>query len=231
MKKLIIANWKSNKSREEVVKWMDTFEERMKTMVVANMVNNDIVICPPMPSLMFVSNRLLNRQLFGQVQLGVQNVSPYPAGSYTGAVSVRNLEGFNVKYAIVGHSERRKYFNETNDDVAKKVEQCVEASITPIVCVDRNEVTAQAEAIDKDLHKKLVIAYEPIEFIGTGTAQPVEEVLEVMSEIKDVFPESRVIYGGSVNLDNIDEFKSHDQIAGFLVGSASLDADTFIDLI
>ena len=232
MKKLYVANWKSNKSRKDIEKWIDDFEEKRKINLALNKDDRKIVLCPPMPSIMFVSNRLLNQKLNQNVYLGVQDISPYPAGSYTGAVSTRNLEGFNVRFAIVGHSERRKYFHENSQDVANKVDQCLENNITPIICVDRNEIENQAVKIDAEKRKKIIVAYEPVEYIGTGTAQNVNEVLEVIAEVKKAFGnETKVLYGGSVNPDNIEQFRSRDEIDGFLIGSASLDVEKFLDLI
>lgn len=231
MKKLIIANWKSNKTREEVVQWMDEFGEAMRVSQATRTMRTDVVICPPMPSLMFVSNRLLDRQLFAGVALGVQDLSPFAAGSYTGAVSTRNLEGFDVRYSIVGHSERRRYFHETAQDIANKVEQCLEAGITPIVCVDQEQIEDQAAALDPKHFAKLVVAYEPVEHIGTGVAQEVSEVLTMMTRLRAAFPESRVIYGGSVNPENLENFSSQSEIEGFLVGTASLSAADFYEMI
>lgn len=232
MKKLYVANWKSNKTREEVEQWINDFDEQRKVSAIIGNDDNTIVLCPPMPSLMFVSNRLIDRKLHHSVYLGVQDVSPYPAGSYTGAVSTQNLDGFDVKYAIIGHSERRKYFHETSQEIANKVDQCLEAGITPIVCVDRDQIDEQARKIDESKRKHIIVAYEPVEYIGTGTAQKGEEVLEVVAEVRKAFgKDSQVLYGGSVNPENIEEFKSQVEIDGFLVGSASLDVDKFLDLI
>ena len=126
--KYVIANWKSNKSRGEAENWMDGFEN-IKVQSASQQTDVKTIICPPMPSLMFVSNKLLDREKFANVHLGVQDISPFPAGKYTGAVSARNLDGFGVAYAIVGHSERRQFFHETHQDVANKVAQCVDNGI------------------------------------------------------------------------------------------------------
>lgn len=227
----MIANWKSNKNRAEVEEWMHTFEKQLEILVALDKLKYDTVICPPMPSLSQVSDRLLNKALHSHTFLGVQDISPFPAGSYTGAVSGHNLIGFGVKYAVVGHSERRKYFKESSLEVSKKVESCIEERITPIVCVDRNEIDAQADFIEKGKYSKLVVAYEPVDHIGTGIAQDVSEVLPVMRELKAVFRGARIIYGGSVNPDNIDEFIAEEEIEGFLVGHASLDVDEFGELL
>lgn len=223
--KLIIANWKSNKSREEVEHWLDTFEThspRLGSEVEA-------VIAPPMPSLMFVSNRLLAKDKHPRTALAVQDLSPFPAGAYTGAISAVNVQGFKVKYAIVGHSERRRYFHETHQDVANKVTQALENGITPIVCVDDEYIAEQAAAIERDSLSRCVVAYEELSAIGTGNNEPIEHVQEVFQRIKKVFGNVPVIYGGSVDVDNIAEYL--DFADGALVGTASLDAEKFASLI
>jgi triosephosphate isomerase len=166
-----------------------------------------------------------------KVAVGIQDISAYPAGSYTGAISGANLSGFNVKYCIVGHSERRKYFHESLEDIAKKVDQCLAEQITPIVCVDRQEIKFQADLIESSQYKKIIVAYEPVEYIGVGVAQDVAEVVQVINEIKKVFGEATIIYGGSVNADNVSEFSGQNEIEGYLVGSASLDAGQFAHIV
>lgn len=222
--KLIIANWKSHKNREAVEKWLDDFEGKYTAQV-----EKQVVICPPMSSLMFVSNRLLNREKNKDVYLGVQDISPYPAGKYTGAVSTENLNGFNVRYAIVGHSERRRYFHETHNDVANKVAQCIDAGITPIVCVDDEYISSQAAAIPQEHLIKCIVAYEELSAIGSGKNEPVEHVKEVFAEIKKYFGSVKLIYGGSVDVDNVQDYLSF--CDGVLVGTASLDVSDFIALL
>ncbi len=227
MTNYIVANWKSNKSREQVEKWMDIFEKKLLTSDLPSSL--EIVIAPPMPSMMFVSNRLLKRDLHGQTALAVQDISPYPAGSYTGAVSTQNLQGFRVRYAIVGHSERREYFGENHQGVAKKVAQCLEADITPILCVDDEYIADQAAAIEQSLLKKCVVAYEDLQSIGTGDSQPISHVTEVVQRIKTVFGDVPVLYGGSVDGSNAADYLN--VCNGVLVGGASLDADEFWSVI
>lgn len=231
MRKLLIANWKSNKNYSQIDTWLSTFEKETEVIVALDKLEFQIVICPPTPLVMHLHEWQKKSLLFPHVSIGVQDISPFPAGSYTGAVSGPNLEGLDIRYAIVGHSERRKYFKETSKDVALKVNQCIENSITPIICVDRKEIAAQADLIDPEKYKHLVIAYEPIEYIGTGMSQDVTEVLAVCREIRSAFGEAIIIYGGSVNPDNIDEFLEHDEVEGFLVGTASLDPEEFVDLM
>ncbi|HEX7017488.1 MAG TPA: triose-phosphate isomerase family protein, partial [Patescibacteria group bacterium] len=167
--KLIIANWKSHKTREDVQKWIEVFEEKSDQLPTGI----EVAIAPPMPSLMFVSNRLLAKDKHSQTKLAVQDLSPFPAGAYTGAVSTTNLVGFGVKYAIVGHSERRRYFHETHQDVANKVAQAIDNNITPIVCVDDEYIADQAAAIDRQYLDKCMVAYEELGAIGTGHSESV----------------------------------------------------------
>lgn len=219
MSKLFVANWKSNKNLEEVSQWFKDFKVELDE-------DQEVVIAPPYPFLSLVADKI--KDLPG-VSLAVQNLSSYPAGSYTGEVCVRNLKGLGVKYAILGHSERRRYLGESHQDVANKVSQALNNSITPIVCVDQDYVEDQSLAIQAKLLEKCVVAYEPLSAIGTGENASVKEVASVVTEIKSVFGETPVLYGGSVNSENIEPYlKVAD---GVLVGGASLDAKMFAKLI
>lgn len=222
---LIIANWKSHKSRDGAVEWMDTYET---WVIQQGLTGVKVVLAPAFPALMFLANRLLKPELKG-TYLGVQDLSPFPAGAYTGAVSTQNLEGLNVRYAIIGHSERRRYFHETNQAVANKVDLAVQAGITPVVCVDAEYVHTQAAAIGTELTKHCIVAYEPLEAIGTGHNQPVAEVEPVVKEISVAFGAVPVLYGGSVTAANISEYLRVCQ--GALVGGASLKAADFTALL
>lgn len=227
----MVANWKSHKSRDEAVHYMDDLQDAISTYVATDALKYRAVICPPASLLMYVSNRLLDRVAFADVTLGVQDLSPYPSGAYTGALSTRNLDGFGVRYAILGHSERRRYFAETSAMVAQKVEQALEGGITPIVCVDADEIAEQATALDDEHKQRIIVAYEPHEYIGTGVTQGVDEILQEVARIKDVFGDVQVLYGASVNPETMRELTGHDEIAGFLVGSASLDAKMFAQML
>lgn len=231
MKKLFVANWKSNKNREEVEKWMDKFSEFMARQQAADSFNSTVVICPPMPFVELVSKKMKDESVFKNVFLGVQDMSQFPAGSYTGAVSARNLEGFNVQYAIIGHSERRKYFHETHQEIANKIDQCLENSIQPIMCIDADQMHEQFSHLADDVKKKTTVAYEPIKYIGGTETQPADEAVRVIREIIDRYSPKQVIYGGSVNPDSIAPFLHHDEVAGFLIGGASLKAESFGEII
>jgi len=231
MQKLFIANWKSNKNQAEALSWLEQFEKALKIKVALGKVEHEIVICPPFSLLETVANFVQESIVLKHVlKIGVQDLSPFPEGSYTGAVTIKNLEHLPIQYAIVGHSERRKYFHETSQEVAQKVEECLSEKMTPVICLDRKEVKSQAALIEYKNYSKIVVAYEPVEHIGSGIAQNPDEVLTVFEEIHQAFPGTRVIYGGSVNPRNIDQFLSYDDITGFLVGSASLEAESFYEL-
>jgi triosephosphate isomerase len=231
MSKLIIANWKSNKNTHEVGEWLLEFHQEFQSVFALGKSEYDVVICPAYPFVMQVGAWIRNSPFSQQVSLGVQDMSPFAAGSYTGEVSGPNLTGLDVKYAIVGHSERRKHLNESSLDVSKKVESCLEERITPIVCVDRIEIEQQAHFIDRKHYEQIVVAYEPVEHIGTGIAQDVNEVLNAMKEVRAAFPKAKVIYGGSLNPENITLYSGQAEIEGFLVGNASLKADQFVEMI
>jgi triosephosphate isomerase len=221
--KLIVANWKSNKTQTEASNWFTVVGPKAASATAK------IVVCPPYPFLP-VLNYLITSQKFN-ITLGVQDVSPFPSGSYTGAVSVRNLEGQGVKYAIVGHSERRKYFGETNQTVANKVSLLLEEEIMPIVCVEESGIVAQAAALEGGERKKVVVAFEPSGHIGTGDPDSLADVLRVAGLIRASFADdTQVLYGGSVDEKNCREFLSSDKINGALVGTASLDANEFLKL-
>ena len=219
MKKLFIANWKSNKTQEEVDIWLESFKSYMDF-------EQEVIIAPPYPFLSLVAEKIKDKE---NISLAVQNLSTYPAGSYTGEVCVRNLDGFGVKYAILGHSERRRYFKESHQDVANKIFQALNNGIVPVVCVDQNYIEDQAQLIYSELLSKCIVAYEPLAAIGTGEIAPVKNVTKVVKEIKSVFGKVPVLYGGSISPENIAPYLKVSD--GVLVGGASLNAEVFADLL
>lgn len=219
MKKLIVANWKSNKTVEEARVWLEAFNQTSGHDQLT------VAIAPSWPLLPVVAENAAG----GRAVLAVQDLSPFPAGSYTGAVSARNLEGWPVKYAIVGHSERRRYFHETVQDIARKVEQAVTARITPIVCVDEGYIAEQAAAIEPELLTHCLVAHEHAATIGTGHGESLSVVKHMVAEVKHAFGEVPVLYGGSVDAFNVNEYLL---IAdGVLVGTASLEVAAFTQLL
>lgn len=225
--KIIIANFKSNKTREEYEVWLETFEKQAHTIPSTT----KVVLAPPAVDLMFFANRLQDKKTYPTTTLGIQDISPFPAGAYTGAVSTRNLEGYGVTHAIIGHSERRTYFHETDVDIANKVRESLGAGITPIVCVSQETITSQANAIDNHDRTKVIVAFEPLDHIGTGIADSLDNILRAKELVQEAFGKVPYIYGGSVDLHTELKLLEHSDIDGFLVGSASLDPKTFLSLI
>lgn len=225
--KVIIANWKSHKTDSEIKHWLTNFEATVPSLTASSLI---VAIAPPMSSLATVS-AWVAQQDSPHVTLAIQDLSPYPAGSYTGAVCTRNIEGMGVKYAIVGHSERRAHFHETNQEVALKVVQALDDGITPIVCVSAETLIPQVKAIDSSLRSKCLFAFEPIDHIGTGIADDLTHILEQRSIIEPLVKDLNFLYGGSVDAHSDTALLSAEQIDGFLVGTASLDSADFSDLL
>jgi triosephosphate isomerase len=224
MSKLIIANWKSHKNTARVQEWWQEFQS---STLGVNWSETEVIIAPPFSLLPKLAEVIQASN--EPVALAVQDLSPFPPGSYTGAVSAENVTEFGVAYAIVGHSERRRYFHETHADVANKVERALEAKITPILCVDRDYAEAQAAALNPEFVSQCIVAYEPLEAIGSGNNQPASEVEPIVAQLKTLFAGSPIIYGGSVSAGNVAEYTA--VCDGVLVGTKALKAQDFTALI
>ena len=221
--KILVANWKSHFSISEAKSWLDLFSTRLEQSPY------ELIVCPPFSLLSAVKEKSAELRL--PINLGAQDISPFPVGSYTGAVSVQNLEGLDIQYVLVGHSERRKYFHETSNDVANKITQCHSSSITPIVCVDAENVRQQLATIDQALLSSCVFAYEDPKHIGTGVPSSIQEAEIVASVIRQHAGATvKVLYGGSANKETAKEFLVSPVFNGLLIGSASLSADEFAHL-
>jgi len=218
-----VANWKSNKTLEEAREYIETLSLPGLSPEV------HIVICPPFPYLFFMADQVKERQL--PIALGAQDISLFPFGAYTGAVT-GGMVAPTAQYAIVGHSERRKYFHETNQDVANKVRTALESDITPIVCVDEPYMESQLAFFNGDECKKMIVAYEPLSAIGSGTPDTPEHADQIAARIQQLSEaEIPVLYGGSVTSESVASFVCMSHIAGVLVGGASLDPSKWSDLV
>ena len=217
----------------------------------AGVSDKEIVICPVFTSLKFVCDALGK----SNIKVGAQDLFWEEKGAYTGEISAGQVKDTGCTYVIIGHSERRQYFHETNETVGKKIIAALKAGLTPIVCI--GETLAERESgktfavIDKQIReglgclskeqaKLIVIAYEPVWAIGTGkvaTPAQAEEVhIYIRKTIANMFGQDiadgiRILYGGSVKPENISELMDQKNIDGALVGGASLEADSFIKII
>ena len=234
--KIVAGNWKMNMSPARAVELINSLKDKINTTEV------DVVVCPPFVCLPAVLEAVEGTA----ISVGAQNMHFEEKGAFTGEVAPSMLVELGVKYVIIGHSERRQYFGETDETVNKKVLKAIEHGLLPIICVgeslaEREQgvtidlVRLQTKIALKDVKpedaKKVVIAYEPIWAIGTGRTATSEQAEEVCKAIRNVVAEIygskvadevRVQYGGSVNAGNANELFNMGNIDGGLVGGASL---------
>ena len=219
--KYFIANWKANKNLDETKQWADQFLKIYQP-------NNEktVIICPPFPFIPLLDQAFSHLK---NIKVGAQDLSVFESGTYTGEVTAKSLKGL-VDYVIIGHSERRKNFHETQDIINRKINLAKKYQIEPIFCFgDDKEWT--------DPPVKFV-TYEPPWAISKGYQDSmktvIEEKPETVVEVKkklNIPPDKCFIYGGSVNLNNISHYLRYDQIDGFLVGGASLNPSTFYEIV
>jgi triosephosphate isomerase len=243
MRRVIIAgNWKMNKNISESIDLSNSVKKFLYDVEEV-----EIVLCPPFTSLSDVSEIVMESNL----RLGAQDVYWEKDGAFTGEVSAEMLKNAGCEYCIVGHSERRQFFGETNETVNKKAKALLAEGLKPKVCVGerlddrkadktfdviKDHVTNSLAGITKEDMQRAVIAYEPVWAIGTGVNATKEQAQEVHKYIrgllKEMFGEAtanfvRIQYGGSVKADNIKELIAQEDVDGALVGGASLKADSF----
>ena len=234
MRKIVIAgNWKMYKTRAESLEFLQGF----MSCLTETPEEREVVLCVP-----FTSLAVLSKNLHGsRIRLGAQNVHWQESGAFTGEISGPMLSELGVRYVIVGHSERRQYFGETDETVNWRLKAAQKYDLIPILCVgetkqqrDAGETEAHIfSQLEKDLvgvdQQKLVIAYEPIWAIGTGDTCETKEANRVIGLIRSKLtnPDVPIQYGGSVKPDNIDEVMVMPEIDGVLVGGASLEAKSF----
>jgi triosephosphate isomerase len=244
--KLMAANWKMNKTPDETRDFFHGF-----LPLVAGHKRDEIVVCPPYTDV----DAAIEAAHGSTVAIGVQNVHWKPDGAYTGEISAGMLVCLGVTHVIVGHSERRQYFGETDDTVNLRLKAALEAGLTAICCVGevleereagltddvlRRQCVRAFHAISARKAAKLVVAYEPVWAIGTGKTATPELAAGAHSvirgEAKEVFGEEfatrlRILYGGSVKPDNAATLMSQEEIDGALVGGASLDPKSFAAIV
>ncbi|MCK4771772.1 MAG: triose-phosphate isomerase [Candidatus Latescibacteria bacterium] len=247
MRRYIVAgNWKMHKTAEEAVNLALAL-----IPLVSDVRSVEVVLCPPFTALPSVGEVLNGSGLF----LGAQNMHHEPQGAYTGEISASMLLPLGVSHVILGHSERRHYFIESDPQIREKVGAALQAGLTPILCVGETLAEREAgetesvvsgqlegclEGIELAQAEDLVVAYEPVWAIGTGKTATLEQAQEVHALIRakltqffgvDLAGKIRIQYGGSVKPENAAELMAQPDIDGALVGGASLDADSFAAIV
>lgn len=247
MRKPIIAgNWKMHNTINESVRLVSALAPLVKSVK-----DKDVVVCPPATTLAVITSTFRGKN----IQVGAQNVHWADKGAFTGEISAAMLKELGVRYAIIGHSERREYFGETDEYVNKRAKNALAAGIIPIICVGESLATREKgtylrfvskqvrlaiEGISPEQAAKIVIAYEPVWAIGTGKTASAEEAEEVCAHIrktvarlvsKTAAEKMRIQYGGSVKPETMKGFMEQADIDGALVGGASLKAADFAKIV
>ena len=244
-KPFIAGNWKMNKNAKEAVSLAKKLKNNLK-----NIKDRDVLICPGFAALCCVYEEIKG----SNIRLGAQDMHSEDDGAFTGEVSPLMLKDF-CEYVILGHSERRQLFNETDESVNKKIKKALEHGLKPILCIGesleerendktfdiiKNQLKKSLKNINKKEIKEIIIAYEPVWAIGTGkTATPgqAEEVHAFIREWvgknygSEAADKLRILYGGSVKPENAKELMEKEDIDGALVGGASLDAESFSKIV
>lgn len=223
MIRYVIGNWKCHKSFDEARTWFDTFAAGYTPTE-----NVRVVVAPPFICLENVS-RYVQELGLANVHLAAQDISPFPKGGYTGAVAADMVKGI-VDYVILGHSDRRRYFHETSQDVANKMSEAVDTGLRPIVCVDQPYAMSQLTALNDIDCEDMVIAYGPVDALSFRIPESPEKVAESVQFIREIHPNRAVVYGGSLTPENVQEYLLLPNLSGIFVGSASLEAASFLDI-
>ncbi len=241
----IAGNWKMNKTPSEARELVNELKK-----LVSEVEDVDMAVCPPAIDLPVVVDELAD----SDIMVGAQDMYWEDSGSYTGEISPRMLNDLDIDYVIIGHSERRELFHESDEDVNRKVKKALDSGLKPIICVGESleerqagqtkekvsfQVKAALAGVPANKLSEVTIAYEPLWAIGTGESASDEEAASTIDSIREVISEispgaeqtMRIQYGGSVKPHNIEEFISHPTLDGALVGGASLTAESFAGVI
>jgi triosephosphate isomerase len=238
---LVAANWKMHKTVAETAEFLERF-----LAGAAELAGVDVVVCPPYTALAAAADRARD----SAVTVAAQNMHSEPSGAFTGEVAAPMLVELGIAGVILGHSERRQYFGETDEALARKLPAALDAGLVPILCVGESEAQRDADETEEVLERQLaadlagvgadrlagvVIAYEPIWAIGTGRTATPEQAQQAIAFIRaELDPAAadavRIVYGGSVKPGNAAELFSQGDIDGGLVGGASLDPGDFLEI-
>lgn len=245
-KRIIAGNWKMNKTVTEAAELAAGIRQEL-----AECSDVDVVLCPPFTALQTVADAVGDTA----IKFGAQNMHWEASGAYTGEISPYMLRSMYCHYVILGHSERRSYFGETDEIVNQKVKAALEATLVPIVCVgetlEEREAEKHFEVVEQQIKgslagidvtelKKVVVAYEPVWAIGTGLTASPEQAQEMHAHIRDVMTKVwdadaaqsvRIQYGGSMKPANAAELLAQPDIDGGLIGGASLEVRSFVELV
>jgi triosephosphate isomerase len=226
-KTYFVANWKMNLPIEGVAHYC--------SQLVSSTDRKEIIVCPPFP---FIKELCGATQ--GKFKIGAQSSSVFEKGAYTGDVSAALLEAVGCSYCLVGHSERRNYFGETNEEVALKAQLLEKNHITPIICVgetsDQRKTgqtfdVIQQQLVTLSLRTPFLVAYEPVWAIGTGSAATSDQLIEIYKWLAEKMPGVPLLYGGSVSEENIENILEIKMIQGVLVGGAALQSLKFNKIV
>ncbi len=247
-KQIVAGNWKMNNTFQEADNLINELVEFINSNDIGDI---GVIICPPAPYLELASDSASESDLF----VGAQNVNDHDSGAYTGEISAAMLESMNIDYCIIGHSERRKYYHESNEMLSEKVNRAIESSIQPIFCcgelLPKREAGEYFDVVKAQLEESLfhlkeedfedvVIAYEPVWAIGTGVTATSDQAQEMHAFIRslikekyneDIAENTTILYGGSCNQKNAKELFANKDVDGGLIGGASLKADDFAKII
>jgi triosephosphate isomerase len=226
---ILCANFKANKTRQETQAYMAVVE----SFVSANDIEDTVIVFPPVTALEHVSRNVL---------IGVQNAYPAQNGAYTGEIALDQLEEFDIKTILIGHSERRHVLGETQAAIVEKFRFFADLGFVIVYCVGEpldvrecgqevlnSYIDIQLDGIDLE-YPDLILAYEPVWAIGTGLTPTLEEIAVVHSHLRQK-TSAALLYGGSVKVDNVSEIMGIENVDGVLVGSASLSAHDFCEMI
>jgi triosephosphate isomerase len=243
---LIAGNWKMYKTGDEAAQTAKRLKE-----LVSGVLDVEVIIAPPFTALSQVAVEIAG----GNIALGAQNMHWESEGAYTGEIAPGMLTAAGCRYVILGHSERRQYFGETDQSVNRKIRAAVGAGLKPVFCIGESESQREAgqtfSVLDKQIQnglesfllqdlESLVVAYEPVWAIGTGKTATKEQAQEVHAHVRqrlaemidsDFAQKLRILYGGSVKPSNVKELMAMPDVDGALVGGASLDPETFSQLV
>lgn len=217
-KLLIVANIKSYKTENEAKEWLENFKKIKE--FEQSLDSKKIIICPSFTLLSLFNSYISNNSL--PVKIGAQNVSPFDEGAYTGEVNAKQIKDF-AEFVLIGHSERRNNFGETDAMLSKKTELSLKYGLTPIFLVQEKD-----NLIPQGIE---IIAYEPVFAIGSGNPDTPENADQIASAIKSKNNNYKILYGGSVTSENVKSFTSMSNINGVLVGGASLNPEEVIKII